>query len=330
MNDTDFSDNSLVTVVIPTYNRSMLVMDAIASVLAQSYTNWELIVADDGSEDDTVEKIRSIADPRVRLLVLPHCGNIATVRNAGVRAGSGPWIAFLDSDDLWIPEKLETQLILLAGAGKRWSYGGYELMNEKGATIPCKAGKYTPFSGWIVKDLLTTEASVNMGTLIMERTLFNELGGFDTEPLINYREDYDLALRLAMKAETIASPELLMRVREHDGRSENANEGGSVKDRGNTNDPGNASDLGNARTASVYQHFIKNHSGKTGPEKELVRIARRRMGYHLAEMAIGEMHKGRYLRALRQLVAALRSGDRVRHLLSVLRRGILPGRVNNH
>jgi glycosyltransferase involved in cell wall biosynthesis len=323
-----FSENPLVTVVIATYNRSLLVMEAIASVSAQTYTRWELIVADDGSDDDTVERIRTMSDPRIRVLALPHSGNIATVRNAGAAAGSGEWIAFLDSDDLWIPQKLEIQVDLLKKENKRWIYGGYELIDSAGQIVPVKAGIYRPFSGWIAKELLSTEASVNMGTLMIERTLFNELEGFDTEPLINYREDYEFVLRLAIKAETVASPERIMRIREHQGRVTNS------------------SDKGNERTAAVYRHFLKTHSaGKTthpagttihfsgttihsaAPpiEKELLRIAKRQLAFHLAETAVRNMKKGSYALATRQLGQALLNGDRWRHWLSALRRGFRGG-----
>jgi glycosyltransferase involved in cell wall biosynthesis len=312
MSDLIFSENPLITVVIPTYNRSLLVSEAIASVLAQTYTNWELIVADDGSQDDTVKNILAMTDPRIRVLALPHSGNVATVRNAGARAGSGAWIAFLDSDDLWIPQKLEIQLDLLKKEGKRWIYGGYEMMNDAGQAAPFRAGTFTPFSGWIVKELLTTEASVNMGTLMVERTLFNEIRGFDTEPLLNYREDYDLALRLALRADVIASPERLMRIREHKGRG------------------GNSDDGGNARTAYAYLHFIKAHAGGTQPEKELTRIARRQFAYHLTESAVISIRKGSYLQAAGEWGRALMNGDRWRHLLSGLRRGFLRERGNIH
>src|ERR1700750_1510306 len=104
------SSQPLVTVVIPTYNRLTLVQQAIASVIAQTYSNWELIIVDDGSDDGTREDIISMNDPRIKLLTKPHVGNIAFLRNAGVDEGSGEWLAFLDSDDLWLPRKLETQL----------------------------------------------------------------------------------------------------------------------------------------------------------------------------------------------------------------------------
>jgi glycosyltransferase involved in cell wall biosynthesis len=299
ISDPAVSGHPLVTVVIPTYNRALLILEAIASVQAQTYDHWELIVADDGSEDGTVSLVRSLSDNRIRILELPHSGNIAAVRNAGVKAGSGAWIAFLDSDDLWLPKKLEIQLDRLGKQGKRWAYGGFELMNDAGLKIPCIAGTYTPYSGWITRELLTCEASVNIGTLLIDRTLFNTVGGFDTEPLLNYREDYDFELKLSLKAEGAALPELLMRVREHAGRVTHS------------------ADKGNELTAYVYEYFIKTHPGK-----DLERIARRQRAYHLTEAAVRSMKCGRHLRAIRQWGLALKGGDRWRHVLSAVIRCI--------
>jgi glycosyltransferase involved in cell wall biosynthesis len=292
-------DRPLVTVVIATYNRQGLVDQAIASVLAQTYPYWELIVADDGSRDDTVAGIRSLPDPRIRVLELPHTGVIATVRNAGVEAGTGSWVSFLDSDDVWMPHKLEEQLDLLEREKRRWAYGGFELMNERGETISNKAGSYSAISGWIIKPLLRCEASVNIGSLIVERALFEEIGGFDTEPLLNFREDYDLALRLAMKAEAGASSAVVMRVREHKGRV--------------TSQAG----AGNERSGYVYRHFMGYHPGK-----ELGAIARRQLAFHLAESAVNSSKAGRHSRAIRQWWMALCNGDKGRHLFSSLRRMI--------
>ena len=136
----------LVTVVIPTYNRVALDQEAIASVIAQTYRNWELIVVDDGSDDGTSEAIHAMNDPRIKLIAEPHVGNIALLRNIGVNEGSGDWLAFLDSDDIWIPRKLEIQLFALLQEGKRWGYGGFELMNDDMRTIPNKAGQFRPIS----------------------------------------------------------------------------------------------------------------------------------------------------------------------------------------
>jgi glycosyltransferase involved in cell wall biosynthesis len=299
-------DRPLITVVIATYNRSSLVREAIASVLAQTLTHWELIIADDGSQDDTVGMIRAMTDPRIRVLGLPHTGLIAAVRNAGAAVGSGPWICFLDSDDTWSPQKLEIQLALLERDGRRWAYGGFGLANGAGEETATRAGRYIPHSGWILKELLTCEASVNIGTLMVDRTLFNELGGFDTEPLLNYREDYDLALRLAMKEEASSSPGLLMRVREHPGRVTNS------------------FDNGNERSAYVYRHFIKRQPGK-----EWEAIAKRQLAFHLAEAAVKSRRAGQFSNAARQWVQAWQTGDSWKHLFSTFRRAILARKTEN-
>ena len=292
------SSNPLVTVVIPTYNRLALVQQAIASVIEQTYWNWELIIVDDGSDDGTPEAISTMNDPRIKLLTKPHTGNIAMMRNAGVREGSGEWLAFLDSDDIWIPRKLEIQLFFLLQEEKRWGYGGFELMNDDMRTIPNKAGHFRPMSGWIIKELLTTEASVTIGTLMLERALFEEAGGFNQDAKLIYREDYELFLRLALKSEALAVPDLLVRIREHEGRATNGFE------------------EGHDRTAAMYEYFIRSR-----PEKALVKIARRRMAAELAESAKTSIKAKKYLQATRKWGQALIHGDKLRHLLSVIRQG---------
>lgn len=289
----------LITVVIPTYNRLALVQQAVASVVAQTYTHWELMVADDGSDDGSAESLATIKDSRIKILALPHSGNIAVTRNAGARAGKGAWLAFLDSDDLWVPERLEIQVTKMMLENKRWGYGGFELMDKDMHMIPNKAGAYYPFSGWIAKEVLTTEASIAIGAILIERILFEESGGFNVDPELLYREDYELVLRLALKAEALAIPDLLLRIREHGGRSTNAFE------------------YGHDRTAFVYEHFLRQH-----PEKDLATIARKRLATSLAESAAQRIRQGKYLGAVNRLGNALIHGDSLRHLLSVVRRGL--------
>jgi glycosyltransferase involved in cell wall biosynthesis len=103
----------LVTVIIPTYNRAHLIQETIQSVLDQTFSTWELIVVDDGSNDNSENVVRKFADERIKFYRLEHSGKISQVRNAGLRHASGNYIAFLDSDDLWEPHKLEFQLSLL-------------------------------------------------------------------------------------------------------------------------------------------------------------------------------------------------------------------------
>ena len=297
---TDLSSFPLVTIVIPTYNRKELLQNAIASVLSQTHTNWELFIVDDGSVDDTTALVTSIKDTRLHLIGLHHIGNIAHLRNSGTAAGSGDWIAFLDSDDEWVNNKLEKQLRLLLQEKKRWSYGGYELMDEGSQTIPDKYGKFSAISGWVTKPLITTEVAINIGSLIIERKLFNELHGFNTNPKLLYREDYELALRLSLKAEVLAIPDLLVRVREHPHRSTN-----EISD-------------GYQRTAFVYKHFLQS-----SPGKEFEKIARKQMAYHLAEISVICMRKRKYFSAANKLLNAFINNDSIRHLLSAIRRGAM-------
>jgi glycosyltransferase involved in cell wall biosynthesis len=298
---TDLSSFPLVTIVIPTYNRKELLQKAIASVLSQTYTNWELFIVDDGSVDNTTQLIRSITDERITLLELQHAGHIGNLFNTGVRAGSGEWLAFLASDDIWLPNKLQLQLAALKKTGARWCYGNFELMNEAGQSIPPKAGKYLPISGWIIKQLLTTEAGVTMCSVMLQRSLFEDVKGFSTDPRLMYRGDYELALRLALKAEVIALPDVLVRVLEHAGRITNRLENGYE------------------RSALAYEIFLNSN-----PEKELRYIAKKKHGLQLAEAASKNLKNKNYAVACKQFANALADGIGLRPWLSALYRGVKP------
>ena len=94
----------LVSVIVPTYNRGWCVERAIKSILSQTYKNFELIVVDNASTDDTVAKIDSFKDTRIRIVEINNDGIVAKSRNRGIRCSKGKYIAFLDSDDVWHPE----------------------------------------------------------------------------------------------------------------------------------------------------------------------------------------------------------------------------------
>jgi glycosyltransferase involved in cell wall biosynthesis len=289
----------LISIVIPTYNRLFYLLQAVESVLIQTYTNWELLIADDGSEDGTIEKVRALEDKRIHILSMPHCGNVAAIRNVGAAAASGEWLTFLDSDDMFVPERLEIQLNAVQEKGEQWSYGGFELMDEAGQTISNRSGKYVPLSGWITAALLTNKTSVSIGGLMLKRKLFEELHGFNINPDLNLREDYEFALRLSMKAEAIALSQVLVRIREHYGRSTNA------------------VDDGNKRTAYLYGHFAKHC-----PDTKLKRIAVSRQAHHITEMAAKNLGQKKYAQACGQFGKAFWKGDKLKHIIAAFRRGI--------
>jgi glycosyltransferase involved in cell wall biosynthesis len=204
-----------VSVILPAFNRLAYLREAIDSVLAQTYTDWELIIADDGSADETRKFLRSIRDGRVRILWLPHCGNPAAVRNRALVEAKGFYLAFLDSDDLWAPRKLEIQLNLMRSRrDRRWSYTKDRPIDACGNPLP-EAGiqPWLPYEGSIVEALLSIDAIISTPSVVAERSLVNEVGGFDEGQ--HFGEDYDLWLRLAMRSDVSVSREPLVCTRAH-------------------------------------------------------------------------------------------------------------------
>jgi glycosyltransferase involved in cell wall biosynthesis len=204
-----------VSIILPTFNRVQFLAAAVESVLAQTHTDWEMIIADDGSGEETRAYLRQISDPRVRILWLTHCGNPARVRNAAIEAAGGDHLAFLDSDDLWAPTKLQRQCAAMrARPGIRWSYCACRRIDAQGRPLsdePMRARP--PVDGWIFEPLLKLETAVAMPTVIADRELVRAIGGFDEQQL--FGEFHDLCLRLALQSEVVALGEPLCAVRSH-------------------------------------------------------------------------------------------------------------------
>lgn len=121
----------LVSVIMPSYNTANFISETIESVLAQTYTNWELIIVDDCSSDNTDEVVeRFLSDGRVRYLKNEKNSGAAVSRNKALREAHGKWIAFLDSDDLWLPDKLEKQIAFMENNNYRFSYTNYIMIDE--------------------------------------------------------------------------------------------------------------------------------------------------------------------------------------------------------
>ncbi|WP_053361536.1 glycosyltransferase family 2 protein [Bacillus sp. FJAT-27251] len=127
-------NNKLVSIITPTYNSSKYIKETILSVKKQIYQNWEMIIVDDASTDHTVEIIeREISlDPRVKLIRLNHNSGPAEARNTAIECSQGRYLAFLDSDDIWLPQKLERQLEFMQENQAGFSFTDYRIMNEDG------------------------------------------------------------------------------------------------------------------------------------------------------------------------------------------------------
>lgn len=125
----------LVSIIMPSYNTGRFIAETIESVLAQSYPCWELIVVDDCSTDDTDEVVaKYLADKRIRYIKNDTNSGAAVTRNRALREAKGRWVAFLDSDDLWEPKKLEKQLAFMQENGYSFSYTNYIEVDEQGVS----------------------------------------------------------------------------------------------------------------------------------------------------------------------------------------------------
>lgn len=122
-----------VSIIMPNYNCGKFLEETVNSVVNQTYQNWELLIVDDCSTDNSVEVIRNICehDDRIKLFVNEENSGAAASRNLAMREATGKWIAFLDSDDLWLPEKLEKQLAFMEENGYKFSYTSYEHVDEQ-------------------------------------------------------------------------------------------------------------------------------------------------------------------------------------------------------
>lgn len=129
-----YQKSPLVSVITPTYNSEAYIQQTIESVKNQKYQNWEMIIVDDCSKDNTVEIVKNEAekDERIRLIQLQKNSGAAVARNTAIRNAKGKYIAFLDSDDLWYPEKLEKQVTFMQEKDIAFSFTSYRIINEDG------------------------------------------------------------------------------------------------------------------------------------------------------------------------------------------------------
>jgi len=186
--------NPTVSVIIPTYNRAHLVGRAIQSVLNQTYQDFELIVVDDGSKDSTEKVIKEFQQKDNRIIYLKHDQNKggSAARNTGIKASRGEYIAFLDSDDLWLPEKLKVEINILEN-GKKFIIcsTGYNFIDQRNNKII----GYSKIKRKVIsqKNVLNANCiTTNDFTAIKEKVI--EIGGFDEK--LPARQDWDFWIRI--------------------------------------------------------------------------------------------------------------------------------------
>ena len=187
----------LVSVVIPTFNRAAILRNTLNSLLQQTFNNFEVIIADDGSSDDTGSLVNEyVQQLNITYLYLPHSGLPSVARNEAIRVANAPYIAFLDSDDSWLPQKLSESI--------KYLNRGYEFIHHDASIIydsmKSKNSKILPsrqLRSPIHQSLITSGNPIITSTVVVEKKLLLEAGFFNEDPKLRCGEDYDLWLRIA-------------------------------------------------------------------------------------------------------------------------------------
>lgn len=181
-----------VSVIMPTWNRAAYLRESILCVLNQSHKNLELIIIDDGSTDDSEAVIRALNDPRIRYHKFPNSGRPSIARNRGLKLVKGEWVAFCDSDDYWLEQKLEKQLRAAAISSSRWICSNAYLDRTQ---KPYFMNSKSEVLDW--KKLIRKNQIICSSTLI-QRSLLESHRGFEESAQMN--EDYLFWLQLSMDA----------------------------------------------------------------------------------------------------------------------------------
>jgi glycosyltransferase involved in cell wall biosynthesis len=187
-----------VSVIIPTYNRSALLRKTIQSVLSQTFQDYEIIVVNNSSTDDSVEMIRSLKDPRIRVFEISNGGVIAKSRNLGLRNAQGKYIAFLDDDDMWVPEKLEKQAAYLDKHPEyQMVYSEVWRIDENDVRKELMPINRKTKEGDLSEELLKGNFIPQL-TVMIRRELLETVGFLNEDPGLRTIEDYEYWLRVGL------------------------------------------------------------------------------------------------------------------------------------
>lgn len=205
----------LVSVILPTYQREKLLAEAIQSVLSQSYKDWELWVIDDGSTDQTAELVRCFRekDGRIRYFHQSNSGP-ASARNKGMELSQGEFIAFLDSDDLWLPVKLQKQMEIFHGKPEiGFVYCGGHFLNENGSIDEKTTKRLRPKRLYDAESILFDHVNFVTPGVMLRRNCLEKSGGFDES--LQFFEDVDMWFRILLFHRAEFLDEDLVIIRKH-------------------------------------------------------------------------------------------------------------------
>jgi glycosyltransferase involved in cell wall biosynthesis len=194
------NNSPLVSIVIPTYNHAPMLQRALATVVEQTYQNWNAIVVNNFSTDNTLEVVAAFNDPRIQCVNFRNNGVIGASRNEGIALATGKYVAFLDSDDTWFPTKLEKCVEILESGSDLVCHAEYWI-DESGKS---RLVAYGPSQAATHHNLIYKGNRISTSATVVRAALLKEVHGFDVAPEFISTEDYDLWIRLAAKSDKFA------------------------------------------------------------------------------------------------------------------------------
>lgn len=202
------NDKPLVSIIMPAYNAENTIAESIKSVLKQNYQNWELLVINDGSKDNTSGIVNSFTDIRIKLIEQKNAG-VANARNNGIRQSKGEYIAFLDSDDLWLEEKLEKQIDKLLETNNVIIHSKTLCFDsDPTVTMDCMVHVELDFDD---KDKILIYDFISILTVIVSKSVIDEIGFFDEN--LKGTEDWDMWIRILQKYNIVYIDDFLTKYR---------------------------------------------------------------------------------------------------------------------
>ena len=207
----------VVSVIIRTYNRALLLQKAIQSVLDQTFQDFEIVVVNNYSTDNTIEVVRSFKDERIRIINIRNEGIIAKSHNVGLKESHGDYIAFLDDDDLWCPEKLELQVEYLRKHPQYYLvYSNAWSIDENGVRKGLLLKSESFKKGEIFEELVKSNFIPQL-TVLMKKEVYETIGFFNEDPSLNLVDDFEYWLRVALHYKIGFVKEPLAMYRVHSG-----------------------------------------------------------------------------------------------------------------
>jgi glycosyltransferase involved in cell wall biosynthesis len=259
-----------ISVVIPVFNGEKTIRETVNSVLNQTFSDFELIVINDGSTDSTLEILDSIQDSRLKVISYSNAG-LAASRNRGITHATGEFISFLDADDLWLPEKLAEQLkALQTNPEAAVAYSWTDYINAESQFL--QSGSHISVSGDVFSKLIVINFIESGSNVLIRKSALNEVGNFDEA--LTAAEDWDMFLRLAARYHFVAVPLSHILYRRTNSMSSNVtrqeNECLKVLERAYVKAPASLQHLRQKSLANLYKYLtFKALEGPPGRRKGL-------------------------------------------------------------